>query len=207
MLHSNLSTRPFYNDRIVRMGIGAVALIVIGLTVFNAVRGWQLRSANRELGVVVQQSEREASALVLEAQAIRESINNERLSLVQAEARVANELIDRRAFSWTELLNQFQITLPGDVRIAAVQPQIDADGRLLLAVTVVSKRIEDLDEFIEALEKTGAFSGVLSRSDSAEDDRTLLSILQGYYRRSEAAAQAPSAVPVAPASKPEKDAP
>lgn len=207
MLRTNLATRPFYNDRAVRVAIGAVALVVSGLTVFNAVRGWQLQTANRELGLAVQQSDREARGLRQQAQVIRQSINKERLSIVQAEARVANELIDRRAFSWTELLNQFQITLPGDVRIAAVQPQIDPEGRMLLAMTVISRRIEDLDEFIEALEKTGAFTGVLSRLDSAEPDGTLRSVLQGYYSRPAATGPAPATVPRSQASEPVKEAP
>ncbi len=100
---------------------------------------------------------------------------------MQAAAREANALIDRRTFSWTELLNQFQATLPADVRIAGVTPQIDTDGRRLVQISVFSKRIEDLEEFMEALEKTGAFSGVLSRNDQPDEDGTLRSELQAYY--------------------------
>lgn len=207
MLRTNLATRPFYNDRVVRVAIGVLTLVVVGLTVFNAVRGWQLQTANRELGLTVQQGDREARSLRQQAQVIRQSIDKQRLSIVQAEARVANELIDRRAFSWTELLNQFQVTLPGDVRIAAVQPQIDQEGRMLLAVTVISKQIEDLDEFIESLEKTGAFTGVLSRLDSAETDGTLRSVLQGYYTGPAVTRPVPATVPPSQASEPLKEAP
>ena len=42
-------------------------------------------------------------------------------------------------------------------------------------------RIEDLDTFIERLEATGTFRGVLSRSDEALEDGTIESNLQGYY--------------------------
>ena len=88
---------------------------------------------------------------------------------MQVAAREANALIDRRTFSWTELLNQFQSTLPPDVRIAGVQPQIDDEGRRLVQISVFSRRIEDLEEFMDALEKTGAFSGVLPRSDQPDE--------------------------------------
>ena len=88
---------------------------------------------------------------------------------MQTAAREANALIDRRTFSWTELLNQFQSTLPPDVRIAGVLPQVDDDGRRLVQISVFSRRIEDVEEFMDALEKTGAFSGVLPRSDRPDE--------------------------------------
>ena len=42
--------------------------------------------------------------------------------------RQANELIDRRTFSWTELFNPFEATLPPDVRITSVRPRVDDDA-------------------------------------------------------------------------------
>ena len=67
------------------------------------------------------------------------------------------------------------------MRLVQVQPQADDDGRMMVSLTVVSRRIEDLDAFIERLEATGAFRGVLSRSDDALEDGTIESNLQGYY--------------------------
>ena len=52
---------------------------------------------------------------------------------------------------------------------------------MLVAVTVVSRNVEDLDAFIDALEKTGAFRGLLSRQEQAEEDGTLRSTIQGFY--------------------------
>jgi Tfp pilus assembly protein PilN len=205
MLRTNLATRPFYNDRGVRIAIGAVALVAAGLTIFNAAEVWRLQSQNRELGQAVQQNERQARELRDKARVILQSINRDELAAVEMKAREANQLIDRRAFSWTELLNQFQATLPPDVRITAVQPQIDPDGRMLVAMSVVSKKIEDIEEFIEALENTGSFTGVLSRQDTADDDGSIRSVLQGYYRVGPPTPAA-EAKPTPPASEPAKEA-
>ena len=180
MLHSNLSTRPFYNERGVRAVIAAIALVALGLTVFNVGRVWWLRSESGDLRQQSEQNESLARDLSQKAQGIRQSLNRQELAVVQSAAREANELIDRRAFSWTDLFNRFETTLPPDVRLVAVQPQVDADGRMLVAMTVVSRRVEDLDAFIEALEKTGAFRDVLTRQEQAEDDGTRKSVLQGY---------------------------
>ena len=73
-------------------------------------------------------------------------------------------------------------------------------------LTVVSRKIEDLDEFIRGLEATGAFSGVVSRSDEALDDGSIASTLQGYYTsaaKAAAPASEPSNVSVTPPRTPE----
>lgn len=208
MLRTNLATRPFYNDRVVRIVLGAVATVALSLTIFNAAEVWRLQSQNRELGQAVARNEQQAQELRDKARVIRQSLNRDELAAIELKAREANQLIDRRAFSWTELLNQFQATLPPDVRIAAVQPQIDTESRMLVAVTVVSRKLEDLDAFIDALEATGSFTGVLSRQDTADEDGTLHSVVQGYYHLAAAkpAKPAPAAIPAPPASEPAKEA-
>jgi len=181
MLGANLSTRPFYNERLVRGVLGLITLVALGLTTYNVVRILALRSQGADARGQTEAATREADRLRAEAIRIRQTINREQLEAVQVAAREANQLIDRRAFSWTELFNRFEATLPAGARIAAVTPQIDTAGRLLVAVSVVSRQVEDLDTFIEALEKTGAFSQVLSRQEEAQEDGTLRSVIQGYY--------------------------
>jgi hypothetical protein len=188
MLRNNLSTRPFYNERGVRTGLGALAALAIGLTLFNAYEIVRLQGQSRDTRQTIAQNDAQAIQMRDKAQVIRRSIDKEKLAIVQAAAGEANALIDRRTFSWTELLNEFQATLPPDVRIGGVMPQSDSEGRRLVQITVFSKRSEDLEEFMAALEKTGAFSGVLSRNDQPDEDGTLLSQVQAYYSPSTAAA-------------------
>ena len=195
MLRTNLSTRPFYNDRAVRTGLLALALIGLGLTMFNAVEILRLERAGREARQTVAQNAVQARELREKAQGIRRSINQTALQAVQVSARDANALIDRRAFSWTALLNYFQATLPPDVRIASVTPQVDNDGRMLVAITAFARRAEDLYEFADALETTGAFSDVLPRQLAVEEDGTLRAEVQGYY-----AGTAQGAAPRSPAA-------
>ncbi|MEY4635669.1 MAG: hypothetical protein RJA55_1467 [Acidobacteriota bacterium] len=208
MLRTNLSTRPFYNTRAVRIGLAVVGVFVAGLTVFNTVELWRLQRANRDLSRTVVENESAARDLREKARLVQQTIDRTQLSQVSAAAREANALIDRRAFSWTELLNQFQATLPPEVRISSVQPQVDNAGRLLVAFTVQSRQQEDLDRFIAALEKTGVFMDVLSRSDASNEDLSLTSVLQAYYNLPPPAIQAPPAATASPsASDPSEAAP
>ena len=202
MLRTNLSTRPFYNERAVRIALGAIAALAVGLTVFNAIEIIQMQGQSRDARQTIAQNDAQARDLRDKAAAVRRTIDRTRLDAVQVAAHEANELIDRRTFSWTELLNQFQSTLPPDVRITGVSPQKDEQGRRLVQIVVFERRIEDLETFMDALEKTGAFSGVLSRSDRPMPDGTIQSAIQAYY----APADAPAASEPGPASEPGKAA-
>ena len=193
MLRTNLSTRPFYNERGVLSALVALAVIAVALTVFNGYEILRLRGQSSEARQTIAQNDAQARDLRQQAAEIRRSIDRARLDAVQAAAREANALIDRRTFSWTELLNQFQSTLPPDVRIAGVVPQLDTDGRRLVHITVFSRRIEDVEEFMQALEKTRAFSGVLSRADAPDEAGTIQSELQAYYTPVVAEAAVPPA--------------
>jgi hypothetical protein len=181
MLRTNLSTRPFYNERAVRTALGLLALLAIVLTLFNIYEILRLQGQSRDARQTIAQNDQQGRELRQKAQDVRRGIDKVKLDAVQTAAREANALIDRRTFSWTELLNYFQTTLPPDVRIAGVAPQTDQDGHRLVQVTVFARRVEDLEEFMDALEKTGAFSGVLPRTQQVEESGTLRSDLQAYY--------------------------
>lgn len=181
MLRTNLATRPFYNDRIVRLGIVVGVLFVAALTAFNVAQVLTLNRRNDELVARAEAAEGRAQTLRDQARQIRQTLDANEVATMQAAATEANQLIERRAFSWTDLFNRFEETLPADVRVAAVGPQLDAEGRMLVVATVYSRRVEDLIEFIERLESTRAFRGMLSRQDAAEDDGTMRSVIQGYY--------------------------
>jgi hypothetical protein len=181
MLRTNLSTRPFYNERAVLVAIAALVFLTVALGAFNAAQILSLTSRNGELVARAEASESKATDLRAQARTTQQALNREEVKAVQAAAREANELIDRRAFSWTTLFNQFEETLPPDVRIVMVTPQVDSAGRMLVAVTTIARRADDLDSFLDRLNETGSFSGVIARTDETLEDGSTRAVLQGYY--------------------------
>lgn len=181
MLRGNLATRPFYNERLVR-GVLVVALAaMVAWAAVNAARLMSLSQQNAMLSERVRSEGLKAAGARHEANTVRRGLDVAQLKAVSGAASEANALIQRRTFSWTGLFNQLEATMPPDVRLVEVRPQADDQGHLMLTLTVVSKKIEDLDEFIRAIEATHAFTGVVSRSDEALEDGTIESNVQGYY--------------------------
>ena len=180
MLRTNLSTRPFYNERGVHLLLVLLAVIVGALTLVNVFKVLQLSRQNTELSTSVNRDRAEADRLTRDAARIRRGINPDELKLVVNAAREANVLIDRRTFSWTALFNRIEETLPPDVMLTTVQPVVDEDGTKL-AMTVLSRRTVDVDEFMEKLEATGAFEQVLQRQDEDVEGGLIRAIIDTYY--------------------------
>ena len=112
MLRTNLSTRPFYNERAVHLGLGLAALVVLAVTVVNVVEVVRLSRQNTVLSGSIREDRTAAADLSRKARETRQGINQEELKLIVGAAREANALIDGRTFSWTALFNQLEATLP-----------------------------------------------------------------------------------------------
>jgi len=185
MLRTNLSTRPFYNVRAVQIVLGAIVVIVLAVTAFNMAELIRLTGSQRTLGAHAVDSEREAARLRSEAAAIRAQINAKELEIVASAAREANGIIDQRAFSWSELFDQLEHTLPDDVRITAVDPSLTSEGQFIVQISVQARRSEDEDQFIEALEKTGSFRNVITPAEQTNEQGLLEAVIRGTYVRAE----------------------
>lgn len=214
MLRTNLSTRPFYNERVVHLLLALAAVVVLVLTAFNAIRIFALSRQNTELSSLIDRDHEEAQRLTREAQRIRAGINQKELEATASGAALANSLIDQRTFSWTEFFNHIEETLPPDAMLTSVRPNFN-DDVITIQMTVLGRRSEDLNEFMEKLEATGAFASVLpAQRDTTEEglDRLLLEAVYTGELAGEPAAAAPGTAsspptaqqPAAPAAGPTK---
>jgi hypothetical protein len=181
LLRTNLATRPFYNERAVHALLSVVAVLALAVTTFNVVRITTLSKQERVLLARAGSAEAKARDLRADASRTRARIDPKQLEALTTEVREANLIIDRRVFSWTELFNRFEATLPSDVRIASIRPRVDKSGAVQVVTQVIAKRAEDIDAFIENLEKQGAFEGLLSREDYVDERGEIRATLEGRY--------------------------
>jgi Tfp pilus assembly protein PilN len=132
-----------------------------------------------------------------QAVVLRATVDPHQVDTASTAARQANLLIDRRTFSWTDLLNRFETTLPDEVRITAIRPKIDRERGIVLTINLIAAAVEDVNTFMENLEETGAFKHVNASSDRINDAGQLESQLEAIYvpgdaKPSEAAGDTPS---------------
>ncbi len=200
MLRTNLSTRPFYNERVVQIALGVVALLVVAFTAFNLVQWRSLSERHAHLLARVGDDERNAARLRADAERARRSVNRADLERVAAAAREANDLIDRRVFSWTGLLNCLEETVPPDVRVQSIRPASDKEGNLTVTMVALGRRAEDIEQFVEQLEATKAFRHVYSRTETTNAQGLLEVSLEGRYLQG-ALPERPAAATAPPAPR------
>jgi Tfp pilus assembly protein PilN len=180
VLKTNLSTRPFYNERAVHWALALAFAAIVALTIFNVTRVLSLSARQGTLSAEVQREEARIEQLTAQATKVRGSIDQKALERVIASAKEANAIIDQRTFSWTELFNHLENTLPTGVMLTAVRPRVGKDG-FQIELTVRSREVELIDEFIEKLEATGAFTGVMAGEEAINESEEVEARIEGRY--------------------------
>ena len=189
MLRSNLSTRPFYNERAVHLWLFVFALVIVAATIFNVTSVYRYSRSDTELGVQADRDETRAADLRQQAARLRATVDPRQIEFASSEARQANNLIDRRTFSWTELFNRFEATLPDDVRITAVRPKVEK-GQITLSLTVIARSYEELERFMNNMEDSGFFLNPLSHEDHVDDKAQFIAAVDTIYLPGASLAQA-----------------
>jgi Tfp pilus assembly protein PilN len=180
MLKGNISTRPFYNDRVATMAIVVFALVVLVVTVMNVRNFASLSSERSAIRARFQADAAEAARIRSEADALQGRIDQATLTGLADSTREANQLIDQRTFSWTALLTRLEDTLPTDVRLTSISPRASR-GVFQVAMAVVTRDLESIDTFIDALGETGVFYDVAPIEQRANDDGTYQAVVQASY--------------------------
>jgi Tfp pilus assembly protein PilN len=169
MLRTNLSTRPFYNERAVHAVAAVVAVLVLAVTAWQIIRVVRLSRYKTEMNTAINRDRNEATHRTAEAQQTRRGLDQKELTLVAGRAREANGLIEQRTFSWTALFNQLSSTLPDDVMLIGIQPEFK-DGETHVSLDVQGRSSDEISAFWDRLEKTGSFRAIeWSDVDITED--------------------------------------
>jgi hypothetical protein len=181
MMSTNLSTRPFYNERLVHVVLVVAGVLVLAVTALNVFTDLRLSKKDVQLNGQAALAEGKAQRARLAAERIRHGFDPAQMQALTTAATEANQLIDRRIFSWTQLLSEFEQTLPADLRITSVAPRVDKQGRRSVDVVVVGRRAEDINEFAEKLEARGAFADVTWRQELVTPEGLREITLNGRY--------------------------
>jgi Tfp pilus assembly protein PilN len=181
MIRNNLATQPFYNEGAVRVWIAVLAIVLALATLANVTAVVRYSRSDTELATQAARDEERAAELRRTAATLRASVDAKEIAAASVQARQANDLIDRRTLSWTQLLNQFEETLPEEVRITSVRPQQERTGGVVLSLTVVARSVDDVNQFLDNLVDTGAFRDPVSTQDRVNDDGQVEAAIETVY--------------------------
>lgn len=180
MLKGNLSTRPFYNERLVGLILGLATIAGIALTAFNVTTTYRLQAERVRQQADQDRIDAEAEKSRRAAEALKNSLDPSNLRLLAGETFEANELIEQRTFSWTAFFGLVEKTLPRDARLISVAPRVEK-GTFFIDMTLNVKHPDDLEAFMDALAGTGAFYNLLPGDMQRNEDGIYIANLESGY--------------------------
>ena len=180
MLRGNLSTRPFFSERLASLAIGAVAFAAFLLTAYNGLELVARSSERQELRARVDRDLNEAASVRATTAQLHRSVDRATLTRLAASTSEANDIIGQRTFSWTGFFGLIENTLPTDVRLVTVSPRVER-GVFKVSMTVVGRDLADVSEFVDALLDTGRFYDAATIDMQRRDDGALNAQIDAAY--------------------------
>ncbi len=181
MLKGNLSTRPFYNERLVTMAVAAIAIAAVLLTAYDVKRLVELSGRRSAALAKLVANQREAARIREQALALQQAVDRPTLTRLATYTREANTLIEQRTFSWTGVFGHLEKTLPTDVRLVSISPRVEK-GTTRLSMAIVLRDLDDVSVFIENLNATGAFYDVGPTEQRQQEDGSFAARIEATYR-------------------------
>jgi Tfp pilus assembly protein PilN len=156
----NLASEPFRNRALpwtLAVAVSAVSLVALVLILarYNEARAQADISERQVEAMRAQQKE-----LDKQAESIRQNIPEEQRPPLKA----ARALVSRKGFSWSQLFNDLEGFLPGDVKVARINvrevAQVGDQTRADLDLTVVGRTPSDVTGMMDEMNRSGSFNAV-----------------------------------------------
>jgi type IV pilus assembly protein PilN len=157
-LNINLASQPYEDARQfwMRWGTGLAMLAILTLAlVVTTISGWFV--ARRDHANLAQLraeiAQRDHTRRLAE-----DFLNRPENRATRDQSQFLNELIQRKAFSWTRVLEDLEKVMPAHVHLVAIQPELDDDNQLKLKLSVAGDSRDRALELARRMEDSRRFA-------------------------------------------------
>jgi type IV pilus assembly protein PilN len=157
-LDINLASQPYEDARQFWMrwgtaltGVAALTLVLLVLTItgwVNARRDHKTMAEERAL--IAQRDQLRANA--------EKTLNLPENRATRDQSQVLNQLIERKAFSWTLVLENLEKVMPSHVHLVAINPELDEDNQLALKMSVAGDSRDRAIELAQRMTESKRFA-------------------------------------------------
>jgi type IV pilus assembly protein PilN len=156
-LDINLATNVYEDSRQfwVRWGValGLLSIVTLGLLAMAVTGYWEARqdrSRISELESKIAERDRERA----DAEAL---LNRPENRVIRDKSQYLNDLIARKAFSWTKAFEDLERVMPPKIHLVSIQPQLNDDNQLVIKMTVAGESTERALELVKRMEDSKRF--------------------------------------------------
>src|SRR5215467_14411885 len=154
----NLASQPYEDARQFWMrwgtAVGALGLLTLIFLAF-VVSGWITARHDHVAMSQLRTQIADRDRLRAEAEKI---LNLPQNRTTRDDSLFLNQLIERKAFSWTRVLENLESVMPPRVHVVAISPHLDEDNQLSLKMTVAGDSRERAIELARRMEASRRFA-------------------------------------------------
>ena len=167
-LDINLATRPYEDARQFwtrwGLGVGVLALATVVLIGF-AVRGWIEAGHDRHTIQALQKQIDERDAERTQAQSY---LSLETNRSTRDQSQFLNNLIQRKAFSWTRVFEDLEKVMPTSLHVVSLKPALNDQDQLELEMKVAGDNRKAVVDLVHRMEASSYFQGAQLEQEGSE---------------------------------------
>jgi|SRR5665213_476729 len=156
----NLAREPFRRDRPMLVASAATGILLLLLLAFLASLATSQRSAARQTQAELDVIQRQRARIRTEQTKLDAELRRPDNAIVLDRNIMINDMIRRKAISWTRIFADLEKVLPPNVRVTSIRPQVNGRDQLSLDMTVESESPESVVGFYQKLEGSDVFGSL-----------------------------------------------
>ena len=156
-LDINLATHRYEDARLFWFrwgtGLGVLAIATLALLVLTFTSWWDARVDHKKIAdLQAQIAERDKERASAEA-----LLNEPKNRSMRDKSQYLNELIARKAFSWTRAFEDMERVMPPRLHLVSLQPQLNDDNQLVIKMIVAGDSADHAIELVRRMEESQHF--------------------------------------------------
>jgi type IV pilus assembly protein PilN len=156
-LDVNLATRPYEDTRQfwIRWG-SAVALIAIltGALLYSTATEWSFAEKDRS---IMSQYKAQIANRDQERSRAEAVLNRPENRTTRDRSQFLNQLIERKAFSWTQVFADLEKMMPARLHVVSIHPEVTEDNQLQIKLVVAGESPERALDLVRKMEQSPRF--------------------------------------------------
>jgi len=152
----NLSSNPFVNNRSFCLLAGCLFLILVGLSYWNVALLRKVHGRKLKMDSSLIYSHEQFAKMEREEMEIKARLLKPETADFLETVEFVNQLIERKTFSWTTLLNDLEQLTPGSIQVVSIRPRV-VKNEFGVEITANARSSADYIEFIKNLEGSDKF--------------------------------------------------
>jgi hypothetical protein len=182
----NLSTHPYEDTRQFWLrwgtGVALAAIITLGLVAQTAIGWYYARQDRRMINLIRQQ----ITSRDQERAKAEEFLGRPQNRTVRDRSQFLNELIERKAFSWTQVFEELERVMPARLHVVSIRPEMDENSQLEIKLVVAGESADRALDLVRRMEQSPHFRQPQITAQNAQiasqtaGDNIEFSITAGY---------------------------